>query len=525
MARWNQAPVPREQILLIATTLEDRIAQNHPVRLFAEILDGLDWSSWERHYCLVAGQPPIHPKVMAGAILYGLTQGIRSSRRLEWACANAVDFMWLAEGRVIDHSTFCGFRTRFRSELKDLFRQIGRVAIDMGLARLNQVMLDGTMVKANSSRHGTASAKTLTEKLAVLDEQVAKMLAEAERADRQDTDLFGESTSSRSLPAELSDLKKRQTRLSKALQSARQADAKRERRGGKARHAAKAPVTDPDSAILPNKEGGYAPNYLPVAGVEGGGGFIVEADVLDGAAEAQAVIPAVEHVEADFGKKPDQFIADSTFGTGGNLSALEDQGIEALMPQEAVRLPEANPAERADPTVPVPRSEWDKLPRRPQTGKLDRAAFVYDARRDCYYCPAGRKLELVQVRTQNRDTCEDSRYRVYECSSCEGCELAGQCLKGKAPRRWVSHDQHERARRVVAARMKTESGRQAYARRAPLAETPYAVIKHWMGLRQFLHRGLDKVRMEWLWACTAFNLKKLMGAMESLCAPAATKVA
>ena len=72
--------------------------------------------------------------------------------------------------------------------------------------------------------------------------------------------------------------------------------------------------------------------------------------------------------------------------------------------------------------------------------------------------------------------------------------------------------------------MKTESGRQAYARRAPLAETPNAAIKHWMGLRQFLHRGLDKVRMEWLWACTAFNPKKLMGAIGSLCAPVAAEV-
>ena len=37
-----------------------------------------------------------------------------------------------------------------------------------------------------------------------------------------------------------------------------------------------------------------------------------------------------------------------------------------------------------------------------------------------------------------------------------------------------------------------------------------------LGLRQFLLRGLDKVRSEWLWACTAFNLRKLMMAIEKL---------
>lgn len=92
MSGWNQAPLPRDQILLFPETLGDRIPQDHSVRLFAEILDGLDWSRWERHYVLVAGQPPIHPKVVAAAIIYGLTHGIRSSRRLEWARGHAVDF-------------------------------------------------------------------------------------------------------------------------------------------------------------------------------------------------------------------------------------------------------------------------------------------------------------------------------------------------------------------------------------------------------------------------------------------------
>jgi hypothetical protein len=98
MSRWNQAPLPRDQILLFRETLGGRIPENHSVRLLAEILDGLDWSPWEQSYVLVAGQPPIHPKILAGAMLYGLSHGIRSSRRLECACGHAIDFMWLVEG-------------------------------------------------------------------------------------------------------------------------------------------------------------------------------------------------------------------------------------------------------------------------------------------------------------------------------------------------------------------------------------------------------------------------------------------
>ena len=60
------------------------------------------------------GQPPIPPWVMAGVVLYRLMRRIRSSRQLEYACGHNIDFMWLAEGRGIDHSTFCEFRTKFK---------------------------------------------------------------------------------------------------------------------------------------------------------------------------------------------------------------------------------------------------------------------------------------------------------------------------------------------------------------------------------------------------------------------------
>jgi transposase len=478
----------------------------------AEILDSLDWSDWEQHYVLAAGQPPIHPRIMAGAILYGLSNGLRSSRRLEWACGHAVDFMWLVEGRTIDHSTFCNFRTRFKRELKGLFHQIGRVAMGMGLVSLNQVALDGTRVKANSSRSATATAATLEQRLAALDAQIEEMMVEADVVDGREKDLFGDSLSVTTLPPELADLKRRQERLRQALQAAQQADARRK----KGSRAAKVPVADPDSTILPNKEGGYAPNYNPVAAVDGAAGIIVDADVLNHCREGETVIPAVERIEHAFGRAPDQFLADTAFATGSNLSALAARQIESVMPVEQTVLPEGNPVDRADPRVAVPEEDWVRLPRRSQTKKLDRSAFIYDGQKDCYWCPAGRALPFVQIKIKARGTAESSEYRVYRSASCEGCGLAKDCLLGKSKRRTVSHDQHEGARREVAVRMATEQGRAAYSRRAPLAETPNAVIKQLLGLRQFLLRGLEKVRMEWLWACMAFNLCKLVSALRKL---------
>jgi len=121
------------------------------VRLLDEMLAPLDWSEWENRYCGVAGQPAIRPRVMAGAILYGLTVGVRTSRGLEQARVNRLDFLWLVEGRDIDLSTFAKFRKDFAPQVKALFKQVGRPATAMGLVRLNLAALDGSRVKANSA--------------------------------------------------------------------------------------------------------------------------------------------------------------------------------------------------------------------------------------------------------------------------------------------------------------------------------------------------------------------------------------
>lgn len=226
MEYWAKAPRGRDQMVLFAPTLDDVIDAAHPVRLLDEILTTCDWSEWEAQYHGRRGQPPIHPRVVASVLLYGLTRGLRSSRQLEYVCTHNIDFLWLAEARSIDHSTFCEFRTRFRQPLKVLFRQVCRIAMTMGLIRLGEITLDGTRVKANNGRYQTLTAGKLEERLRVLDEQLDQMLHEAEQADAA-TKLLESGETSRQLPAELLDLQQRRARLQQALEKVQAADADR----------------------------------------------------------------------------------------------------------------------------------------------------------------------------------------------------------------------------------------------------------------------------------------------------------
>jgi hypothetical protein len=94
MEYWSKPQMDRDQMVLISTTLSERIPEDHSVRLFWELLETYDWRPWEAQYCGCQGQPAIHPRIVAGVLLYGLTQGIRSSRRREWG----VVMRWISCG-------------------------------------------------------------------------------------------------------------------------------------------------------------------------------------------------------------------------------------------------------------------------------------------------------------------------------------------------------------------------------------------------------------------------------------------
>jgi len=80
-------------------------------------------------------------------------------------------------------------------------------------------------------------------------------------------------------------------------------------------------------------------------------------------------------------------------------------------------------------------------------------------------------------------------------------------LVGDAMRTW---------RERMHAKLQTEEGKETYHRRMHVGETPFAVIKGILGVRGFLLRGLEKVRTEWRWVCTACNLRKLIATLAAL---------
>jgi transposase len=529
---WSEAPMNRQQTVLFGPTLDSTIREDDPVRLFDEVLAGLDWSSWEAEYDGTRGQPPIHPRFMAGALLYGLCRGIRSSRKLEEACRYRLDFMWLVEGRKIDHTTLAKFRTKFAEPLKDLFKQIGRVAMSMGLIRLCEVAFDGTRVKANNSRSRCHTAKTLEEKLQALDKLFEEMLTEAQAADTaeasQPTSDGDDDNSPTQLPGPLADLKQRRERVREALAKAQQADTMRQTQGvNPETRPVQVPTTDLDSRLMPNKGGGYAPNYTPTATTDGHRGFIVDCEVISDVNETKQAAASVDRIEETFGQKPTKFLTDGGNNSGAVMQEMEERGVEFYAPAAVNQPQEDHPAKRDDPREPIPTQQWPDLPRN-KAGRLHNSCFVYAAKEDQYYCPQGKPLPFVRVKSAARRGLSKT-WRIYRCKSCKDCLLAGVCyVRVSHSGRTISRDQYEPMRERTATRMATVEGRQLYNQRPHMAETPFGIIKAAIGLRQFLLRGLPKVKTEWRWAATAFNLGKLVREIARLraeCASLSVQVA
>jgi len=62
---------------------------------------------------------------------------------------------------------------------------------------------------------------------------------------------------------------------------------------------------------------------------------------------------------------------------------------------------------------------------------------------------------------------------------------------------------------AMAHRLKTPEGRKLYALRKQTPEPVFGIIKSVLGFRQFLLRGLDKVRGEWSLVTMAWNIKRM----------------
>ena len=68
--------------------------------------------------------------------------------------------------------------------------------------------------------------------------------------------------------------------------------------------------------------------------------------------------------------------------------------------------------------------------------------------------------------------------------------------------------------KAMKRKLGTKRGRATYKKRKHIAEPAFGWIKAAQGFRQFLLRGIDKVRAEWDLVCSATNLRRMATRIE-----------
>ena len=97
------------QVLLFPPSLDELIADDHPVRVVSSVIDHLDLTTLIASY-KGGGCSSFHPRMLLKVLVYGYMNNIYSSRGLEKAVKENVPMMWLAGMSRPDHHTINRFR-------------------------------------------------------------------------------------------------------------------------------------------------------------------------------------------------------------------------------------------------------------------------------------------------------------------------------------------------------------------------------------------------------------------------------
>jgi transposase len=441
-----------DEPLLLPPTVQDFVGADHLARFVLSLVrEAVDLSRITGTYGSERGQPPFDPIMMTALLLYSYCCGIYSSRRIAKACRERVDFMSIVGLDVPDFRTISDFRKRHLKALGQLFKQVLHLCEKAGLVKLGHVALDGTKIKANASKHKAMSYARMEDRAAELEAEVGKWLSTADAADAEEDKLYGHDKTGEEMPDWVADKQRRADKI-------RQAKAELE---AEAKAAAEAKLKAEDEAASKREAEGRR---------KGGRQAAPPSSVPDAKAQKNFTDP-----QSRIMKSKDGFVQ------AYNAQAAVDAEAQIIVAQDVTQS-----AVDCGQLVPMTDAIEANLGRKPAQLSADAG-----------YCS---EANLAGLEARNIDG--------YVATGRARDAVAGKVEVPAAP---PSTQPAGSPTRVEAMRAKIKAGGHAspYRLRKQLPEPVFGQIKQARGFRQFLMRGIDKVRAEWAIVCTAHNLLKL----------------
>ena len=492
-----------------------KIPKDDPVRLLSAISERMDSEELYAAYS-EEGRPGYSPRILFKVMSYGFLRKIFSSRGIEQACGENINFMYLLEGhRAPDHNTIARFRKdRLGETMKGLFGQLVGMLAEAGEIDLSTVYIDGTKIEAQANRYTFVWRKSVEKGLGKLKEKmegewpavekrnglhvshhekiqthhVKKLLKRLKTQAKKQGLVFVHGKGKRKQPLQrdietVSEWLRRMKEYEKSLHIC----------GGRGSYS----KTDKDATFMHVKEdhmknGQLKPCYN--VNVATASEYVIGSYLSADCTDTNTLIPFTKQLPMD---KIHRLVADAGYESEENYSYFE--GLE-----------------HTDAYIkPANHEQKKKKKYRTDPGRRENMAYLAD--KDEYICTQGTRLILSEVKKQKTKTGFLTETSIYRCEDCQGCPCKEECIRKGTSKKPIEkrtkslyvNKNFLRQREEMEQRISSEEGCLLRVNRSIQAGDSFAMTKEDMHFRRFLTRGKCNVSVEWLFLCFAFNVLKL----------------
>jgi len=496
----------QHQSMLFPPDLNELVGATHPVRTIDDILDQVDITLLLHQY-KPGGASSYHPRMLLKILVYAYINNIYSSRKIEEAVSQNIYFMWLSGMSKPDHNTINRFRgKRLQKTLQPIFTQVVLLLCEEGLLSIKDLYTDGTKIEANANRYSFVWGNSIKRNKEKIKQQLNELWQYAQSiaaAEMDDTDPSGfdkiDSKKVEETIAKINEALKDKPvgkQVKQKLNYARKHwpealdryEQQEEIIGDQRSSYSK---SDPDATFMRMKEDHMKNGQLKPAynlQISTNNQYIASYSIHQQTTDTNTLIDHISSHVKSFKIKPNTITADAGYGSEENYQWLEKKRITAY-----VKHPHFD------------RNQHKKTRlKHPYTvDKLD-----YDADKDQYICPAGKRMKNIGSYTTTTKTGFKQTITKYKARKCAGCPLKDQCYQGNGDRVIAVNHHLNHLKQKADKRLKTTRGIQKRKQRCFDVEPVFANIKHNHQFKRFMLRGIEKVNVEAGLLALAHNLRK-----------------
>ena len=483
----------QKQLSLLPPSLEELIEENHPVRVINQVIDKVDLHTLLQKY-EGGGTSSYHPRMMLKILVYAYVSNIYSSRKIEAAVKENINFMWLAAYNKPDHNTINRFRSnRLKGVFKEIFTQVVMMLVESGHIDLQKVYLDGTKIEANANKYTFVWGKSVNRYKSGIKKQLeelwnyAESVAKEEMSSQKPIDvekLDAEKieqtidTINNALKGKQVDKKKKQ-KLNYAKKNWSKNYKKYEKQQkilGKRNSYSK---TDKDATFMRMKDDHMKNGQLKAAynfQITTNNQYVVNYTNHYNPTDTKTLIPHLKEFKNQFNTLPEELTADAGYGSEENYEYLEDKEVEAYVKYNYFHVEQHKKGKE------TPDFHQDKL--------------FYNKDKDFYVCPMGQKMNKTGIKKITNDRGFTQEIHLYQAQNCKGCSLRCICHKSKNNRTIQVNHKLKKYKAKAKELLLSEKGKKHRSRRPVDVEAVFGNIKQNKKFTRLNLRGNEKVEIE-----------------------------